>query len=266
VATTALSPEALSIQNMPNPHPKASPAYAQFENERAKKVLEQQSKEAEIPAAGTKREVEKLAETAAKEQEQHTADVKLAQKNALIAQNMQKDIKTAGTLLGQMAGGGAQSAFLGLVDQGIQMGNIGTVNVPGFAEFVVKMDKNAKDPKVMDAYTRVAKDLEGLKLAYTRIAFQSQGAVTENERKLISTAVGDVNRTSPANLMRMARATELEARNQMDQDRLWNEMKAAGMSWSQFKSSPDLKEMQRKQFYRTAKAFGIENAKYPGDQ
>ena len=250
---------------MPNPHPKASPAYAQFENERAKKVLEQQAKEAEIPAAGTKREVEKLAETAAKEQEQHTADVKLAQRNGMIAQNMQKDIRQANTLLGKMAGGGAQSAFLGLVDQGIQMGNIGTVNVPGFAEFVVKMDPNARDPAVMDAYTRVAKDLEQLKLAYTRIAFKDQGAVTENERKLISTAVGDVNRTSPANLMRMAKATELEARNQMEQDALWSQMKAAGMSWSQYKSSQELKDTQRKQFYRTAKTFGINNAVYPGD-
>ena len=251
---------------MPNPHPKASPAYGQFENERAKKVLEQQAKEAEIPAAGARREVEKVAETAAKEQEQHSADVKLAQRNAMIAQSMQKDIRQADTLLGKIAGGGAQSALLGLVDQGISAGRIGTINVPGFSEAVVKMDPKAKDPAVMDAYTRVARDLEQLKLAYTRVAFEKQGAVTENERKLISTAVGDVNRTSPANLMRMAKATELEARNQMEQDSLWNQMKAAGLSWNQYKNSQELKDTQRKQFYRTAKTFGINNAVYPGDE
>jgi hypothetical protein len=184
----------------------------------------------------------------------------------MIAQSLQKDIRKADSLLGKMAGGGAQSAFLGLVDQGIQAGNIGTVNVPGFADFVVKMDPKAKDPAVMDAYSRVAKDVEQLKLAYTRVAFQNQGAVTENERKLISTAVGDVNRTSPANLMRMAKATELEARNQMEQDSLWSQMKAAGLSWKQFKSSQELKDTQRKQFYRTAKTFGINNAVYPGDE
>jgi hypothetical protein len=117
----------------------------------------------------------------------------------------------------------------------------------------------------MDAYIRVAKDVENLKLAYSRKVFQGQGAVTENERKLIDTAVGDVNRMSPANLMRMAKATELEARNKVDQDRLWSQMKNAGLSWSQYKNSAELKDMQRKQFYRTAKAFGIDNAVYPGD-
>ena len=232
----------------------------------SKEDLEWQQKQAQIPQEAQKQELLKLAENAAKEQEQHSADVKLAQRNAMIAQSMQKDIRQADTLLGKIAGGGAQSALLGLVDQGIAAGRIGTINVPGFSEAVVKMDPKAKDPAVMDAYTRVARDLEQLKLAYTRVAFEKQGAVTENERKLISTAVGDVNRTSPANLMRMAKATELEARNQMEQDSLWNQMKAAGLSWSQYKNSQELKDTQRKQFYRTAKTFGVTNAVYPGDE
>jgi hypothetical protein len=264
-ATTALSPEALSIQNMPNPHPKASPAYGQFENERAKKVLEQQSKEAGVPVAGATREAEKNAEAAAKELETHSAEVKEAKTNSMVAQNMQKDIRQAGSLLGKLAGGGAQSAFFGLIDQGIQIGQFGSINAPGFTEAVVKMDPKAKDPKILDAYVRVAKDVEGLKLAYTRKVFEGQGAVTENERKLIDTAVGNVNRMSPANLMRMAKATELEARNKMDQDRLWNDMKNAGMTWRQYKSSKELADMQRNQFYRTAKTFGITDAVYPGD-
>ena len=250
---------------MPNPHPKASPAYAQFENERAKKVLEQQSKEAGVSVAGATREAEKNAEAAAKELETHSAEVKEAKTNSMVAQNMQKDIRTAGSLLGKLAGGGAQSAFFGLIDQGIQIGQFGSINAPGFTEAVVKMDPKAKDPKILDAYVRVAKDVEGLKLAYTRKVFEGQGAVTENERKLIDTAVGNVNRMSPANLMRMAKATELEARNKMDQDRLWNDMKNAGMTWRQYKSSKELADMQRNQFYRTAKTFGITDAVYPGD-
>jgi hypothetical protein len=251
---------------MPNPHPKASPAYAQFENERAKKVLEQQSKEAGVAVAGQTREAEELAKINVKQQEQHSADVKEAQTNSLMAQNMQKDIRTAGSLLGKLAGGGAQSAFFGLIDGGIQVGNMGAINLPKFTEAVVKMDPNANKPEVMDAYTRVAKEVERMKLAYTRVAYEGQGAVSNNERDLIKTAVGDVDRMSPANLMRMAKATELEARNRMDQDRLWGQMRDAGMSWSQYKNSPEFKELQRKQYYRTAKAFGVENAKYPGDQ
>jgi hypothetical protein len=232
----------------------------------SKEGLELQKEREAIPIAAAKQEALKVAETAAKEQEQHSADVKEAQNNSMIAQSMQKDIRKADTLLGKLAGGGAQSAFFGLIDGGIQVGTLGSVNLPRFTEAVVKMDPRAKDPAVMDAYVRVAQNVEGLKLAYTRKVFQGQGSVTENERKLISTAVGDVNHMSPANLMRMAKATEIEARNKMDQDRLWSQMKDAGRSWNQFKSSPELKEMQRQQFYRTAKTFGVTNAVYPGDE
>jgi len=231
----------------------------------SKQDLDERQKIAAVGRAGETREAEKNAEAASKELETHSAEVKEAKTNSMVAQNMQKDIRTAGSLLGKLAGGGAQSAFFGLIDQGIQIGQFGSINAPGFVEAVVKMDPKAKDPKIMDAYIRVAKDVEGLKLAYTRKVFEGQGAVTENERKLIDTAVGNVNRMSPANLMRMAKATELEARNKMDQDRLWNDMKNAGMTWRQYKSSKELADMQRNQFYRTAKTFGINDAVYPGD-
>jgi hypothetical protein len=231
----------------------------------SKEDLAYQQEAARVELAGETKEAEKNAEAAAKELETHSAEVKEAKTNSMVAQNMQKDIRTAGSLLGKLAGGGAQSAFFGLIDQGIQIGQFGSINAPGFTEAVVKMDPKAKDPKILDAYVRVAKDVEGLKLAYTRKVFEGQGAVTENERKLIDTAVGNVNRMSPANLMRMAKATELEARNKMDQDRLWNDMKNAGMTWRQYKSSKELADMQRNQFYRTAKTFGITDAVYPGD-
>jgi hypothetical protein len=231
----------------------------------SKEDLAYQQEAARVELAGETKEAEKNAEAAAEELKTHSAEVKEAKTNSMVAQNMQKDIRTAGSLLGKLAGGGAQSAFFGLIDQGIQIGQFGSINAPGFVEAVVKMDPKAKDPKIMDAYIRVAKDVEGLKLAYTRKVFEGQGAVTENERKLIDTAVGNVNRMSPANLMRMAKATELEARNKMDQDRLWNDMKNAGMTWRQYKSSKELADMQRNQFYRTAKTFGINDAVYPGD-
>jgi hypothetical protein len=253
------------------PAPVAAPAAPAAPAQRSpftpgsKEDLDWQQKQAGIAIAGATREAEKNAEAAAKELETHSAEVKEAKTNSMVAQNMQKDIRTAGSLLGKLAGGGAQSAFFGLIDQGIQVGQLGSINAPGFVEAVVKMDPKAKDPKIMDAYVRVAKDVEGLKLAYTRKVFEGQGAVTENERKLIDTAVGNVNRMSPANLMRMAKATELEARNKMDQDRLWSDMKNAGMTWRQYKSSKELADMQRNQFYRTAKTFGITDAVYPGD-
>ena len=183
-----------------------------------------------------------------------------------ISQEMQKDIRTSGSLLGKLSQGGALSAVMGFVDKGIAAGTIGTINVPGFKEAVVKLDPTARDPKVMDAYSRVARNLEQLKLDYSRKVFKGQGAVSDNERKLIASAVGDADYTSPSNLMKIAKANELEARNQMDQDRLWSQMNKAGYSWRKFKDSPELADMKRNQFYRTAKTFGITDAKYPGDQ
>lgn len=261
------APTAATAPAAPAILPQAAPATAQRSPfaPGSKEDLAFKQEAARVDLAGQTREAEKNAEAAAKELETHSAEVKEAKTNSMVAQNMQKDIRTAGSLLGKLAGGGAQSAFFGLIDQGIQIGQFGSINAPGFTEAVVKMDPKAKDPKILDAYVRVAKDVEGLKLAYTRKVFEGQGAVTENERKLIDTAVGNVNRMSPANLMRMAKATELEARNKMDQDRLWNDMKNAGMTWRQYKSSKELADMQRNQFYRTAKTFGITDAVYPGD-
>jgi hypothetical protein len=266
-AAPPMAPTAATAPAAPAIAPQAAPAPARRSpfTPGSKEDLAYQQEAARVDIAGQTREAEKNAEAAAKELETHSAEVKEAKTNSMVAQNMQKDIRTAGSLLGKLAGGGAQSAFFGLIDQGIQVGQLGSINAPGFVEAVVKMDPKAKDPKIMDAYIRVAKDVEGLKLAYTRKVFEGQGAVTENERKLIDTAVGNVNRMSPANLMRMAKATELESRNKMDQDRLWNDMKNAGMTWRQYKSSKELADMQRNQFYRTAKTFGITDAVYPGD-
>ena len=266
-AAPPMAPTVATAPAAPAIAPAAAPATAQRSPfaPGSKEDLAFKQEAARVDLAGQTREAEKNAEAAAKELETHSAEVKEAKTNSMVAQNMQKDIRTAGSLLGKLAGGGAQSAFFGLIDQGIQIGQFGSINAPGFTEAVVKMDPKAKDPKILDAYVRVAKDVEGLKLAYTRKVFEGQGAVTENERKLIDTAVGNVNRMSPANLMRMAKATELEARNKMDQDRLWNDMKNAGMTWRQYKSSKELADMQRNQFYRTAKTFGITDAVYPGD-
>jgi hypothetical protein len=202
----------------------------------------------------------------ATELETHRSATEAAIPSAEIAQSMQKDIRTADSLIGKLAKGGGLSALMGFVDKGISAGTIGTINVPGFKEAVIKMDPNAKDPAVMDAYQRVARNLEQLKLDYSRKVFKGQGAVSDSERKLISTAVGDADYTSSANLMKIAKANELEARNQMDQDRLWKQMSAAGYNWCKFKDSPELADMKRNQFYRTARTFGITDAKYPGDK
>jgi hypothetical protein len=95
---------------------------------------------------------------------------------------------------------------------------------------------------------------------------EGQGAVSDNERRLIEQAVGDASRDSAPNMLLKAKAVELESLNSIEKNNLWNSMKGK-MTWSQFTSSPQYKQQQRLQYYRTAKELRIQNpTPYPGDE
>lgn len=212
-----------------------------------------------IRTAEAKTEAETVAKASAEDRIKFETEARQAASNLSRSQEMQRDIKTAGGLVGQLAGGGMLNGFLSVVDQGISAGQLGSVNMAGFKDALVRFDPESKDPAKMDAYTRLAKNVEQIKLEYTRKVMEKQGSITENERKLIANAVGDVTYTSKENLMRMAKAAEIEARNSAAQDRLWKQMKDAGYSWQKFRRSPDLAELQKNQYYKTAETFGIKN-------
>ena len=179
---------------------------------------------------------------------------------------MQADIGNAQSVLGKLAKAGSLNAFMTLVDKGVQIGNFGTLKIPGLQDALVKLDPAAKDQKVMDAYVRLGQDLTKMQLDYSQKVFKGQGAVSDNERRLISDTIGDRAHMTPQTLMQQAKAVELEARNRMEQDKLWRQMEKAGYTWRQYSTSPELENIKKQQFYRTAKVFGKTDAKWPGDQ
>jgi hypothetical protein len=266
-ATAGLSPEALSIQNMPNPHPKASPAYGQFENERAKKVLEQQAKEAAVSTTGATKEAEKMAETFAAEQGALRAAVDAAPTNILLANRVMQDVKDHKDLFAKLNQPSLGSAIAGLMKSGVQIGQFGSISVPGINDFLQQVDPGAKDdPKRLEAWTRITASMAQINLDYAQRVMKGQGAVSNFERELVERAVGDINRDSARNMMVKMKMLEIASYNAQQINDKWEVAQKAGQNWQQFKSSPAYKEMKREQYYNTAKTMQIKNPpKYPGE-
>jgi hypothetical protein len=158
------------------------------------------------------------------------------------------------------------SAFANLVASGVQFGQLGSVNVPAVGSFIQQLSPEArKDPSKLEAWNRVLGNMAKINLNFARVAYEGQGAVSNFERELIGSAVGDPSRDSAKNLAIKAKVLEIESRNAIEQNKLWEQSKKS-MSWAQFKDSPQYKDMQRAQFYRTAKVLKLNDAKWPGDE
>ena len=192
--------------------------------------------------------------------------VKQAPTNLILSQSLVNDVKAHPDLFGKLMQPTIWSSAANLLDTGVQIGQLGSVSIPGIKDFVQQLDPAAaKDPKKLEAWTRIIGNMAKVKLGYAQSVLKGQGAVSDNERRLIDTAVGDPSRDSAQNMLIKAKAIEVEARNAMEQNKLWEKSRDK-MNWAQFKASPQYKEMQRAQFYRTAKVFKVENAKWPGDE
>jgi hypothetical protein len=246
------------------------------EREKAKIALEQKRKEMdiaveqkrqEVPIAGDTEENKKLGEASAAEQTLHADSVRLAPSNMIVSKQLETDIKAIPGLIGKLGKNTLFSGVMNIADKGIQIGNFGSVSIPGLKDAIVQLDPEArKDPKKLEAYQRVINNISRIGLEFARAVNKGMGSMSNYERSIVEQAVGDPNRMSPNNLMLKAKALECDAKNTMEKDNLWKQMKKAKYSWSQFKDSPEYKDMERKQFFRTANAMRVPDAKYPGDQ
>jgi hypothetical protein len=235
--------------------------------EQAKANIAVEQKRQEVPIAGATKESEKVGENAAAEQTAHSENVKLAPTNALISKQLETDIKAIPGFIGKLNKPTIFSTILNIADKGIQVGNLGSVSIPGLKDAVIQLDPEArKDPKKLEAYQRVINNISKIGLEFARAVNKGMGAMSNYERSIVEQAVGDPTRMNANNLMMKAKALECDAKNAMEKDKLWNQMKNSGYDWTKFKSSPEFKDLERKQFYRTAKAMHIPDAKYPGDQ
>jgi len=195
------------------------------------------------------------------------AKVAAAPDNLLLAKSLINDVSANKDIFGKLREPTVWSSVANLIDTGVQVGQFGSVSIPGVKDFVQQLDPQAaKDPKRLEAWSRVLSNMAKVKLNYAKVMLEGQGAVSDNERRLIEQAVGDASRDSATNMLLKAKAVELESLNSMEKNNLWNSMKGK-MTWSQFTSSPQYKQQQRLQYYRTAKELRIQNpTPYPGGE
>lgn len=228
-------------------------------------ALEQ--KRQEVPIEGAKTEAQKVGETSAADQAVHSDNVKLAPTNALISKQLETDINAVPGLLGKLNKPTIFSTIMNLADKGVQVGNLGSISIPGLKDAIVQLDPEVrKDPKKLEAYQRVINNISKIGLEFARAVNKGMGSMSNYERSIVEQAVGDPTRMNANNLMMKAKALECDAKNAMEKDKLWSQMKNSGYDWAKFKSSPEYKDMERKQFYRTARAMRLPDAKFPGDQ
>lgn len=256
-----------SSMSTPNPYPKSDPRWAAFEQDKAKTALALEQKTKEIPINAKTEETKKLAEEYAAQQTAHMANVAEAPANARTSQQLVQDIKSIPNLIGKLNQPSFGSAFANALASGVQLGQFGSLSLPVVKDLVVQLDPEVRrDPQKMDSYQRVINSMSRIGLQFARTMNKGMGSMSNYERDIVNQAIGDPTKMSANNLMKMAKAVELEAKNTQEQDRLWKQMQSAGRDWKAFKDSPELEDMKRKQYYRTATTLGIKNAKYPGDQ
>ena len=272
------SPRAIAKINTKNPYPVTDKRYGAFEENKSKAALELEVEDAkagitleqkrqEVPIEGAKTEAQDIGKASAADQVVHSDNVKLAPTNALISKQLETDINAVPGLLGKLNKPTIFSAIMNIADKGVQVGNLGSISIPGIKDAIVQLDPEVrKDPKKLEAYQRVINNISKIGLEFARAVNKGMGSMSNYERSIVEQAVGDPTRLNANNLMMKAKALECDAKNAMEKDKLWKQMKNSGYDWTKFKNSSEYKDMERKQFYRTAKAMHLPDAKFPGDQ
>jgi hypothetical protein len=178
-----------------------------------------------------------------------------------------QDVKEHKDLFAKLNQPSLGSALAGLMKSGVQIGQFGSISVPGINDFLQQVDPGAKDnPKRLEAWTRITASMAQINLDYAQRVMKGQGAVSNFERELVERAVGDINRDSARNMMVKMKMLEIASANAQQISDKWGEAQKAGLNWQQFKSSPTYKDIKREQYYNTAKTMQIKNPpKYPGD-
>lgn len=229
----------------------------------SKEALTLQQKAAEAKIAGTQRESEKLGEAAAADQVALKNNVASAPQNLTISSRMTQHVKAYPDVVGKLNQPSVGSALANLVAQGVTT-PYGSIALPQINEIATQLDPaSRKDPKRLEAAQALARDFAYLQLQGSKV-LNGQGSVSDNERLLIKNVVGDFTRLSPQNVLYVAKALELDAVNAKEQQALWSKAEDKGMSWKQFTKSPEYEAQMRKQYFRTANALGIKDAKWPG--
>lgn len=202
---------------------------------------------------------------ASKASEDLHASASAADNNIMIANRITQNVEKVPELVNLLGKEGVGPAILNLASQGLKTPG-GQISVGGIEQLAVQLDPSIlkiKDPKVraerLSAAQELARDFAYLALQGSKMV-QGQGAVSDNERNLIKQAVGDPSRLTPQNIMNVAKAIKYEATNAKERRDLWNQMSDSGMTYQQFRRSPEYAEQSKKQYARMARILGVKDA------
>ena len=188
-----------------------------------------------------------------------------ADNNILVANRISQNVQKVPELVNLLGKDTVQSAILNLANLGLKtpLGSIGVNEINQVATQLDPSIRNIKDPKEkearLSAAQQLARDFAFLSLQGSKM-IQGQGAVSDNERALIKQATGDPSRLTAKNIVLVSRAVKYEAMNAKERRDLWNQMESKGMTYQQFRKSPEMMELKKGQYDRMAKVLGVGNA------
>jgi len=202
---------------------------------------------------------------ASKASEELQASADNADNSILIANRISQNVQKVPQLVNLLGKPEVKSALLNLLDRGVKTPG-GQISIGGVNELATQLDPsvvNIKDKKVQEARISAAQEL-ARDFAYLALQgskmIQGQGAVSDNERTLIKQAVGDPSRLTAQNIVLVSRAVKYEAMNAKERRDLWNQMESKGMTYQQFRKSPEMTALKKDQYDRMAKVLGVSNA------
>ena len=202
---------------------------------------------------------------ASKASEDLQASADSADNNIIVANRISQNVQKVPELVNLLGKGELTSAILNLAELGVKT-PFGSIGINDINQVAMQLDpsiRNIKDPKVkearLSAAQQLARDFAYLSLQGSKM-IQGQGAVSDNERALIKQATGDPSRLTAQNIVLVSRAVKYEAMNAKERRDLWNKMESNGMTFQQFRKSPEMMALKKGQYERMSKVLGLSNA------
>jgi hypothetical protein len=180
---------------------------------RSQERRDQEKREAEVRQAAETKRAEDLAKAAAAKEAAVEQTDRTARNTYQSASKILDYVKKSPNFFGIFARPGVIPAIGGFIEEGLRTGN-GTIDLPGFRASITKLMPNVRQQD-LDNVVLAASELAEIELNFSRQYFQGQGAVTENERKIVRAIPGSVS-SSPRVLK--ARMELLRDRAQYDID------------------------------------------------
>lgn len=169
----------------------AAPAKVAARQPTARELLDVQK----ARAAGLEEEMKGKGKAAAMSEDSFVDSGRSAVPRTASLDNIGTLIDNAKKSVGVLAKPGLIPAFLSLAQEGISLGNFGTVGLKNISDFV---RKNGGQQKDIDAAIQISQEFAKLQLANSRSYLKGQGAVSDAERKLLADLSGNVEMSEGA--------------------------------------------------------------------